>query len=175
MRDLSREQLAYLTEVDHHDHEALVALDPDSGEGLGVARFVRLGDAPDVAEAAVAIVDHWQDRGLGTALLGALADRARAEGIRSFRCLVLADNEEMIELLRTLGPPRETSRQPGAVEFEVDLELPEEGIGAELAILLRTAAARAIEPLFHRITGDRAIEGPAPRVRGAPPERGALR
>lgn len=154
MKRLSEEQLAYLTEVDHHDHEALIAVEPQTAEGLGVARFVRLAEAPDAAEAAVAIVDDWQGRGLGTALLGALADRARAEGIQRFRCLVLAENQEMIDLLRDLGPVQETSRQPGTVEVDVDLQLPREGIGADLAALLRTAASEAIKPLFHRRSFD---------------------
>jgi hypothetical protein len=34
---LSEAELSYLTEVDHHDHEALIAIDPDSHEGVGVA------------------------------------------------------------------------------------------------------------------------------------------
>ena len=40
--DLTGRQLDYLTRVDHHDHEALVALDADSGDGVAVARFVRV-------------------------------------------------------------------------------------------------------------------------------------
>ena len=42
--ELSESQLAYLTEVDHHDHEALVAADAGTGEAIGVGRFVRLED-----------------------------------------------------------------------------------------------------------------------------------
>jgi hypothetical protein len=53
----------YLTEVDHHDHEALVALDPRTDEALGVARFVGSGDVPVVAKVAVAVVDDRQGRG----------------------------------------------------------------------------------------------------------------
>jgi hypothetical protein len=55
---LSDEELAFFTDVDHHDHEALVALDAESGLSVGVARFIRLSG--DAAEAAVAIVDDWQ-------------------------------------------------------------------------------------------------------------------
>ena len=51
---LDRDQIAYLTQVDHRDHEAIVAIDPTSGEGIGVARYVR--DAGDPAQAEVAIV-----------------------------------------------------------------------------------------------------------------------
>ena len=48
--------LEYLTEVDGHDHVAIVAekdsLDLKSDEPLGVARFIRLSGTPHVAEAA---------------------------------------------------------------------------------------------------------------------------
>ena len=43
---LSERDLAYFTEVDHADHEALGALDAETGEGVGVARYVRLADSP---------------------------------------------------------------------------------------------------------------------------------
>jgi GNAT superfamily N-acetyltransferase len=68
--------------VDHHDHEAIIALDPLTGEGVGVARYVRAGADPEVAEVAVTVVDDWQGRGLGRALLERLAARARREGVR---------------------------------------------------------------------------------------------
>jgi hypothetical protein len=35
---LSSAQLDYLTDVDHHDHEALVAVDDATGDIVGVAR-----------------------------------------------------------------------------------------------------------------------------------------
>ena len=39
--ELTDEMVRYLTEIDHHDHEAMIALDEDTAEGIGVARFVR--------------------------------------------------------------------------------------------------------------------------------------
>ena len=56
--------LRYLTEVDHRDHEALVAIDPRINEGVGVARHVRSKQHPDTAELAVAVVDGWQRHGV---------------------------------------------------------------------------------------------------------------
>ena len=38
--------LRYLTEIDHHDHEALIRIDEATGEALGVARYVREVDIP---------------------------------------------------------------------------------------------------------------------------------
>jgi GNAT superfamily N-acetyltransferase len=115
-----------LTHVDHHDHEALVAAAGD-GTVVGVARYVRLPRDPEAAEAAVAIVDDWQGRGVGTALLGLLADRARTEGIRRFTGLMLASNREMLELFEELGPVRVLGRSVGTIE--VELTLPAGGTG----------------------------------------------
>ena len=133
--ELSDAQLRYFTEVDHHDHEALAALDPVAGRGVGVARFVRLRDRPQVAEAAVTVADDWRDRGLGTLLLEALAERARNEGISTFTGLLLATNREMLELLEHIARVRVVDRQTGTVEVEVDL--PEMGLGSHLREILR--------------------------------------
>jgi GNAT superfamily N-acetyltransferase len=78
---LSAAELRYFTDIDHHDHEALGALDHADGRGVGIARYVRDTDDPQAAEIAVTIVDEWQGRGLGTELVAQLSDRARQEGI----------------------------------------------------------------------------------------------
>jgi GNAT superfamily N-acetyltransferase len=137
--ELSDAQLRYFTEVDHHDHEALAAIDPSTGRGIGVARFIRLHDRPGVAEAAVTVADEWQNRGLGTLLLEALAERARREGITTFSGLLLATNHEMLELLEHVARVRIVDRQTGTVEVEVDL--PEVGIGPGLRNILRAYQA----------------------------------
>ena len=124
---LSERELRYFSEVDHHDHEALLAIDPDTNRGLGVARYVRSKTDPGVAELAVAVVDDWQGQGVGSRLVGALADRARVEGITSFTALLFADNELMLKLLRDLGQVRVVHSEQGTVELRVDL--PETGLG----------------------------------------------
>ena len=89
---LSEQSLAYFTNVDHHDHEALIAVAPGSGQLVGVTRFIRDPRQPDQAEVAVTVIDSWQRRGLGTVLLRELAQRAAEEGIRHFTAEILADN-----------------------------------------------------------------------------------
>jgi RimJ/RimL family protein N-acetyltransferase len=142
MPELSESQLRYLTEVDHHDHEALIAFDASSGEGIGVGRFVRLDDRIS-AEAAITVVDDWQGRGVGTALAHLLADRARAEGIERLTSLLLASNRQMRDLLASLGPS-ETTADDGTT-IEVAVALPEEGIGEHMAGVLRVAAGGTVE------------------------------
>lgn len=136
---LTDEMLDYLTEVDHHDHEALVALDAATGEGVGVARYVRLEPGGDAAEAAITVIDDWQGRGLGTLLLELLARRAMREGITRFRGTLLARNTEIIDVLERLAPVRVIDRELGTVEIEVSLP---SGIGTELRDLLRLASRR---------------------------------
>jgi RimJ/RimL family protein N-acetyltransferase len=134
---LTDKQLTYLTEVDHRDHEALVAIEPDTDRGIGVARFIRSETDPEVAEFAVAVADDWHRRGVGSALLHRLTERARQEGIRRFSASILEENRPMLELADALGDVQVRDRAGGAVEIEV--ELPEEGIGAALAETLRAA------------------------------------
>jgi RimJ/RimL family protein N-acetyltransferase len=131
-------QVRYLTEVDHHTHEALVAVDPRSNEGLGVARFIRSPDDPAVAEIAVAVIDDWHGRGLGTALLHGLTARAREEGVERFSAMVLAENEPMLDLLRRLGDVEVTGRDHGVIELLMDL--PHEGMPDALRDTVRGAA-----------------------------------
>jgi RimJ/RimL family protein N-acetyltransferase len=121
---LSESQLRYLLEVDHRSHEALMAVDEDSGDAVGVARFVRLPDRPEAAEAAVVVVDDWQGYGLGKALSRLLAERAVELGVERFEALLLVDNEPMMALLESLGPVRTVDRDEGTIAVEVELPTP---------------------------------------------------
>lgn len=141
--ELTSSSLRYLTDVDHHDHEALVAFDEETGRGVGVVRFIRDREDPTRAEMAVSVADDWQGRGVGTTLLSLLADRAREEDISCFTASVLAANTPMLDVLSELGEPHVVRRDAGVVELEVPL--PDEGIGRQLPALLRTAATDALE------------------------------
>jgi GNAT superfamily N-acetyltransferase len=138
MSELGHREVRYLTEVDHRTHEALVATDPSTGEGYGVARFVRSSTDPRTAEVAVAVVDNWQGRGLGTALLDALAARAREEGVERFTASVLANNPSMLELLRGLGDTEVLDRADGVVELQIELR--GRGVPVGLSQTVRAAA-----------------------------------
>jgi RimJ/RimL family protein N-acetyltransferase len=119
---LTEAELRYFLDVDHHHHEAIAAVDLDSGEGVGVARFIRDPDDPDIAEVSVAVVDDHQGRGLGAVLLRAIARRAREEGVCRFRATVLADNTRMLSLIRARWPHHDMHRRPASVlELEFDL------------------------------------------------------
>jgi GNAT superfamily N-acetyltransferase len=136
---LSPAELHYLTEVDGHDHEALVAIDPQTQRGVAVARFVRDRLDPSRAEAAITVTDDWQRRGIGKLLLERLSDRARTEGITRFVALVSAENRGMRALVKGLGQSVHVSRVAGStLEYEIDLG--PSGLAAELQAALRAVA-----------------------------------
>ena len=127
-------ELAQLTEVDHVDHEAIAGLDPRTGAGLGVARYIRNPDRPSAAEAAVAVIDDWQGRGLGGLLLRRLSARARANGIETFTAWLLTENRGMLHLFERLGRVELLGTDGATMEIDVELPL------ADAPTLLRSAA-----------------------------------
>jgi GNAT superfamily N-acetyltransferase len=143
-RELSPHDLAYFTEVDHVDHEAIGARDAESGAGVGVARYVRLRDQPAVAEAAVAVIDAWQGRGLGSELLRRLTDHAREHGVEHFRASLFAYNHEMLALFEDVGEVEVRDRGMGQIEIDVEIRCDGD---RGLADALR-AAARGIVRLW---------------------------
>jgi GNAT superfamily N-acetyltransferase len=139
--DLTPSMLDRLMDVDGHDHVALVAVDEDdpSGPGLGIARFVREPYDTWAAEAAVTVAEGNRGRGIGTALLVALGERAVREGVTELRNYVLAENTAMREVFADLGAT--TAVDGGRIvrlDLPLDAPLPAESHAARV---LRTAAS----------------------------------
>ncbi len=114
-----------LAVVDYNDRFALVATThkPTGKERiLGVARYDRV-PGTDVAEVAEAVVDEFQHRGLGGALLAILARAAREHGIKTFTLIVLPENQQMLGLLRNMGWIH-NARLSGGV-YDITFDLPE--------------------------------------------------
>lgn len=118
-------ELRYLTEFDGYNHLAIGAseITPDGqeGEGIGVARFVRLPDEPEVAEPAVAVIDARQGLGLGKILMARLVEAALERGIRRFRSEFLATNRPMRELLKEVSSTARFRGDGPVVEVECPL------------------------------------------------------
>jgi RimJ/RimL family protein N-acetyltransferase len=120
---LSPRQLDYPTAVDHVHHEALIAVDPESGRSFGTARYVRSAEEPGTAEFAVGVGDRWMRIGLGTALLTALVERARDAGVVRFVGLIHAENVPIRRLIARVAGPYETRAEgQGALKVVIDIE-----------------------------------------------------
>jgi GNAT superfamily N-acetyltransferase len=117
---LTPRQLASLTEIDHSSHEALVALDTATGEGVGIARYVRHRDDPAWAELACTVTDTWQRRGVGSALMDRLAARARAAGITHFLAHAVVGDEPARRLLGHVANHITEQRDGGIVELSAE-------------------------------------------------------
>jgi GNAT superfamily N-acetyltransferase len=100
---LSTAELRYLTEVDGHDHFALVAMDAGEVEQIvAVARFVRLAGDRYAAEAAITVCDDHQGLGLGTLLARRLTDAARERGVERLTASIASDNRPALKLMRQI-------------------------------------------------------------------------
>jgi len=112
-----------LAVVDYNDRFAIVATThrPSGKERiLGVARYDRAAGT-DVAETAVAVVDEFQRRGLGGALLTILARVAREHGIKTFSLIVLPENQQMLGMLRKMGWIHHAKLAGGVYDISFDL------------------------------------------------------
>jgi acetyl coenzyme A synthetase (ADP forming)-like protein len=95
--------------------------DDDGRESVvAVGNYVRLRDRT-VAEAAFAVADEHQRRGIGTRLLEQLAARAAAVGIERFVAEVLPDNRDMLGVFEAVG--FEVSRELESGEVEVEFPI----------------------------------------------------
>jgi RimJ/RimL family protein N-acetyltransferase len=121
MNNLSDENARHFAEVDGEDRYALVALDPeDENEIVAVVRYDR-GEDPGSAEYAALVEDRMQGRGLGLSLTRFLIEAAREKDIHYFHALVLPENNQMLQLLRSLDLPENISREEGVTRIDINL------------------------------------------------------
>lgn len=103
--ELPQEEIRRFCEIDYVDTFALVAT---TGEGtyeriVADARYYRL-PSQDSAEVAVVVEDAYQGMGVGANLLIQLAVIAREKGISYLEAEVLAENKEVMGVLKYAGP-----------------------------------------------------------------------
>jgi protein lysine acetyltransferase len=118
---LSKAELRFLTEVDGHNHFAIVA-ETLGGQIVAVARWVRFVSDDQAAEAAIVVADRHQGKGLGKQLARMLADAARAHGVRRMHANMLSVNPPAHALLRVISERLSAgSHEYGAHEVVADL------------------------------------------------------
>jgi len=109
---------AALLRIDHHDHEALAAV--EGGEVVAVAQYSRSTGSPR-ADLAIVVADGWQRQGLGTRLVASLAERAIAQGVRAFDLDIQGDNYGAMRLLKRVAPDARLAFAGGVGETVIPL------------------------------------------------------
>lgn len=117
----SETELRYLLVIDNISHLAIGAVDcqrPDIG--IGLARYIRHKQDPDMAEAAIVVIDEYQGKGLGKLLYSELMQLAIENGINRLHNFVGKDNRSMLALLDQFGA-RKVAEHEHEYEFVIDL------------------------------------------------------
>jgi len=104
VNELTQEMLVRFTQLDYHRELALIGITEKNGEEVevGVSRYATNPDGKS-CEFAVIVADEWQRRGIGSHLMNTLMDAARQRGFQTMDGEILADNHNMLGLVKSLG------------------------------------------------------------------------
>ena len=130
-RTFSEQEVHFFLDIDFVGHVALVAVANEGGEPtiVGGCRYVVV--EPGRAEVAFSVVDDYQKRGLGTALMRHIAAIGRQAGLGEFVAEVIADNAPMLKVFEQSGLAVTTKQEGTVVHVSLGLAGPAEP-GAEL-------------------------------------------
>jgi len=121
VRRLTEEEVGFFVNVDFIKHVALVASVNENMKQpvVGGGRYVVV--TPTQAEVAFAVVDEYQGRGIGAALMRHLTAIARKAGIKELIAEVLPENMPMLKVFKNSGLPMTTKREDGTVSVSLEL------------------------------------------------------
>ena len=116
-----------IVDVDYHDHLTLLVLSGgDEGRMIGGAQFTRIEGGR--AEIGLSVTDEFQGKGIGSILLGQLAQAAAEQDITIFIADVLPENHNMVNVFRHSGFPVSIRATPGSIDVEFPISLTEEAV-----------------------------------------------
>jgi len=116
-----------IVDVDFDTHLTLLVLQGgDGGRMIGGAQYIR--SEAGRAEVSISVTDEFQGRGIGSILIGQLAQAAAEHGITTFVADVLPENHAMINVFRSSGFQVSIRATPGAIEVEFPIGLTEEAL-----------------------------------------------
>jgi acetyltransferase len=125
-KELSEERARYFAQVDYQNRMALVAEVEEKERSIliGVARYALLGPGqPRIAEAAIIVMDEYQNRGLGSMLLKQLINYGRQHGVVNFLATVHISNRKIIRFVKRSGLTFEKKvMEPGVWEIRIQLD-----------------------------------------------------
>ena len=120
-RHFSETEESFYLNVDFVSHVAVVAVANENGRPIIVGGGRYVVDEPGQAEVAFTVVDKYQGRGVGAALLRHLAMIARQAGLRELVAYVLADNRAMLKVFEKSGLKYSTTRESNTINVRLGL------------------------------------------------------
>jgi acyl-CoA hydrolase len=116
-RDIQR-----FTNIDYRQDIAIVAIIPHvSGEEIVALVQYFLDPKTQAAEVAFLVQDEWQQKGMGTFLLGYITQIAKQRGVKKFYAKVLPTNEPMLAVFHNSGYKVNTEFDGYAYDITYDL------------------------------------------------------
>jgi acetyl coenzyme A synthetase (ADP forming)-like protein len=159
--DIGEQLVTAVLEPDWVERGALVGMHEDAIVAL--AQYVRLRDRRS-AEAAFAVADEFQGRGVGSRLLEELAAAASAAGIEEFVAEVIPGNTPMLRVFADAGFAQTRALEAGVVEVRLALA-PTQELLAQVDERDHIAVAASLRRFF---------DPQAVAVVGASPRRGTI-
>jgi acetyltransferase len=101
-KNVSPNFIARYTQIDYARAMAFIAVEPETGEMLGVSRLIADPDYMK-GEYAVLVRSDLKGHGIGWALMQQLIAYAKAEGLSLLEGEVLSENSQMLAMCRKLG------------------------------------------------------------------------
>ena len=118
-RSFTDQEAAFFVNVDFVNQVALIALIDEDGRSViaGGGRYIVV--RPRQAEVAFVVVDEYQGRGIGRALMRHLTNIACAAGLETFIAEVLPENTPMLQVFKTSGLHLSTKREGQVVHVTI--------------------------------------------------------
>ena len=120
-RHFTETEESFYLNVDFVSHVALIASADENGQPIIIAGGRYVVGEPGEAEVAFTVVDKYQGRGVGAALLRHLAMIARQAGLRELVAYVLPDNRAMLKVFEKSGLKYTAKREAGSVYVKLGL------------------------------------------------------
>lgn len=123
-RSFTEKEIDRFINIDFVSHVALVAVITEGGRPtiVGGGRYILV--QPGKAEMAFAVIDQYQGRGIGSALLNHLITIARATGLRELSADVLSENRPMLKVFERGGFQPRPMQEPQVVRLALALAQP---------------------------------------------------
>lgn len=119
-KDMPHERLQEFVVIDYTQETVILAvMGPEENEKVVALGQYGINTGSHTAEIAFAVLDQYQDQGIGSELLAYLTYLARRQGLLGFTAEVLVENKPMLRVFEKGGFDMERSKSEGVYELKM--------------------------------------------------------